>query len=161
MENNSSSKYFWIILVLLILAGIVYSIKFIKPNEAPYQVLTPTNYSPGTKISLYKNAPPDFPKELILENQTLNYSGTVATQDGHSKTSVSYKSDKTVYQVLALYEDGLPKVGWQVSINSAKPDLAVLTAFKGSEKVLITISNVQPKGAAKSLGVMITFQYEK
>ena len=166
MENNSypsqpksTLKYVLVIVVVLIFIGLVYFLK--NSNNNPIQVLTPNNYESGTKISLYKNTPPNFPEEIILENKTLDYSGTVTTPEGKTQTKVSYKSDKSVSDILVMYKNSLSKNNWQVSVNSVTPNVANFRALKGGDSVLITIATIKQIGTGKDIGALVTFQYEK
>jgi hypothetical protein len=159
MENKS--KTFLILGVVLVIGGLFYFFYFKNLNSTPYQVLTPDSYDLGTTVSLYKNTPPNFPAEVILENKALSYSGTVTAPDGKTQTKVSYQSEKNISDILTMYKDSLPKSGWSVSVNSVSPNVAIFLASKGSESVLITIVTTKQIGTAKDMGALVTFQYEK
>ncbi len=163
MTNNSQSKALLIIGIVLIVIGSFYLFNFKKTTSTP-QVLIPSpqSYNPGTTISLYKSAPSGFPAEIILENKALTYSGVVTSVDGKTQTTVSYKSDKNVSDVLSLYEMTLPKMGWQIFVNSVSPKIsptvAVFHTTKGDVNIFVTVAQI---GSTPSTGSLVTFQYKK
>jgi hypothetical protein len=160
MRNYFNSKFFLIIGLILIIVGIFYIAGLKNPRTTPYQTLTPGSYPAGTTVSLYKDAPSSFPKEIILENKTLEYAGAVKTPDGKTQTKVSYKSDKKVPDVLAMYKEFLPKIGWKVSVKLGSARVAVLETTKGEQKILVTMAIIKENGTAKDIGTLVTFQYE-
>lgn len=152
MQNNSQSKYALVAVAVLILIALVFFLK--NPQDTPYKAL-PSNNETDTTVSLYKNAPPNFPMEVILENKTLDYSGEVKTAQGKTQTTVSYISDKNMQDVVAMYTDSLPKIGWEAKVLSNSANVAIISAAKTDQKIILTISPLKAKG------VMVTFQYDK
>jgi len=155
MNSHSKLKYIFIVLVVLVLIGVVYVLQMTKKPEVPYEVSTPAGYPLGTTVSLYKNVPPGFPEEVLLENEKLNYSGSVDFEQGKSRSmSVSYLSNKSMKDVFDLYTSSLPKLEWNVNVEVGSEKVVVIRAVKGIQSVLITVSPLDNN-------IMVTFQYEK
>lgn len=155
MENHFQSKYFLILGVVLIIVGGFYLLNLENPETIPTAVLVPENYPTGTTVSVYENAPPGFPKEIILENKELDYSGTVVSPEGKVQISVSYISDKSMEEVADLYDRTLPSLGWTVTEQSIYEKVSIVQATKRGQNVLLSIVPLEKGGA------MVTFQYEK
>jgi hypothetical protein len=157
MTNRSTLRYIFIIIIVLILLSLcfiyVFSGKISK--EKPYQTLTPDIYKKGTVVELYKNTPPNFPKEVVLENKTLDYSGTVAVPGSKVQIKVSYVSDKSMQNIVDLYNKSLPSVGWNIVEKTIYTKVSIIRATKGEQSILMSISPI------KEGEVMVTFQYEK
>ncbi|MEK9179322.1 MAG: hypothetical protein AAB893_02535 [Patescibacteria group bacterium] len=149
------SKYVLVVGIILILAGLFYFFNLKNSKVAPYQVLSPEGYEIGTTVSLYKNTPPGFPREIISENKELNYSGTVQAPDGGTQITVSYISDKNIPELVKMYKISLPKNGWTISESAVDDKVATISAFKTIERIIITTATAEDKGT------MVTFQYEK
>ncbi|HEY4505258.1 MAG TPA: hypothetical protein VJG67_01005 [Candidatus Paceibacterota bacterium] len=155
MNSHSKLKYLFIVLVVLVLIGVVYVLQMTKKPEAPYEVSTPSVYPLGTTVSLYRNVPPGFPEEVLLEDERLSYSGSIDFEQGKSRSmSVSYISNKSMKDVFDLYTSSLPKLGWNVNVEVGSEKVVVIRAVKGIQSVLISISPLDNN-------LMVTFQYEK
>ena len=124
-------------------------------RSKPYQVLTPNVYPEGTTISLYKNIPAGFPNDVILEDKTLDYSGTVQNPDGKKQTTVSYISDKNMSEITEMYASSLVENSWKISNSSKFEKVSIIQATKNTENLTITIAPI------KDAKTMVTFQYEK
>lgn len=155
MENKNWFKYLITIIVVLIITGIFYFVVLRNLYTPPKQILTPDIYPSGTTVSLYDEAPSVFPKEVILENKTIKYSGTVAIPGGKTQTSVSYVSDNTMPAIVDIYMGALPNMGWEILAKTVDEKVSLLRASKGDEVILLSISPIK-KGE-----VLVTFQYEK
>lgn len=155
MENKHKLAYVVIIIIVLILTGAVYLLNLKKAYVPPTEVLTPESYPAGTTVSLYDQAPSDFPREVIFENKPLDYSGTVTSPDGKTQTSVSYVSDQSMQAIVDIYVGALPNVGWTVTEKTVYEKVSIIQATKGNENVLISIAPLKEKE------VKVTFQYEK
>lgn len=167
MIDDSRLKYFVaafsiIIFILLLLVFIyVFSVSLPKETEQtnfpikPYQVLTPKEYGHNATVSLYKVIPPIFPKEVVLENKALDYSGVVTDSQGRMQVTVSYISDQDMKSVANLYSRSLPGVGWNITEISTHDRVSIIRITKVEERMLISIAPLQ-KG-----GTMVTFQYEE
>lgn len=154
LEPKSISKYVWVVLSILIVIGVVYLV-FLKSLETkPKAVLTPDSYPKGTTVSLYDSTPPDFPKEVVLEDKTLKYSGTVTNPQGGKQITVSYVSDKSMKDIVAMYET-LPNIGWNITEKSVYEKVSIIKATKGEQSILISIAPLQ------EAETMVTFQFEK
>ncbi|OHB00158.1 MAG: hypothetical protein A3H52_00250 [Candidatus Zambryskibacteria bacterium RIFCSPLOWO2_02_FULL_39_26] len=153
MSNLYKSKLVYLVIFIIIVSTFAYFNydSFINGPE----VIIPGNYPVGTRISLYKDLPPDFPVELILENASLNYSGTVAVPGDKTKTTVSYVSSKSLKDLAVMYENVLKTNDWNISKKTVSQTIAVFLAGKTNQKIILTISSLKDKG------VMVTFQYEK
>src|SRR3989338_8751187 len=114
MEKQLEAKYF--IVVLLVLAAAF--LFFYKVPGQPYKVVGAPEQFPtkGTTISHYKNLPPGFPPELVLESELLATSEIVAIPGGKKQIIVSYVSKLNAEAAMALYVKSLPAVGWNVSV---------------------------------------------
>lgn len=155
MINHSILKYTFIIfIIILLLLGFFYLFS-LNLREKPYEVLTPDVYEVGTTVSLYQNTPPGFPKDLILEEKTLDYSGTVTVPSGKKQTTVSYISNKSMTELVDIYSNALPEKGWQIMAKSVYPKVSVIQAVKKDQSILLSIA------PSKDGEVMITFQYEQ
>lgn len=157
MINQTTLRYSFIIIIVLVLLslGFIYVFSSKIAGEKPYQVLTPEVYEKGTTVSLYKDTPPDFPKEVVLEDKTLDYSGAVTSPQGKTQITVSYVTDKSMQDVVALYSDFLPTVGWSITEKSVYIKVSIIKAFKGTQNVLMSIAPLEGRGT------IVTFQYEK
>jgi len=144
-----------VVIIILLLVGFVYITSVGVFGERPYQVLTPEVYEKGTTVSLYKGTPPKFPEEVILEDKPLDYSGSVVSPQGKTQITVSYISNKTMNELVELYSQTLPSVGWGISEKSIYEKVSIIKTDKGDQSVLLSISPLE-KG-----GVLVTFQYEK
>lgn len=140
-----------IILVCLFFVYLSYSV-FLK--EKPYKVLTPDVYEEGTTVSLYKNVPPEFPKNVIAEEKVLNYSGTVSSPNGKKQITVSYVSDKTMSNLVTLYSEFLPKNNWELIARSVYEKVSIIQISKNERNIMLTIAPI------KDGETMVTFQYE-
>ncbi|MEI6843356.1 MAG: hypothetical protein WCK48_02530 [bacterium] len=155
MENKSNSNYFIVvvILILIIVIGIVFIPELTK--KKPYKVLTPEGYATGTTVSLYDGLPSDFPREIMLEDKKINYSGEVKMPDGRKQINISYISGKNMLDAINLYATELPQKGWVVISNSIAKNTALIQVKKGSQQVSVIIAPV------KVNDIQITFQLEK
>lgn len=155
MEDKHKWAYIIIIIIVLVLTSAVYLINLKKAYVPPMEVLTPDVYPVGTTVSLYEEAPSVFPREVIMENKPLDYSGEVTTPDGKTQVSVSYVSDQAMQAVVDVYVGALPNVGWTVTEKTVYTKVASIKATKGEENILLSIAPVK-EGETK-----VTFQYEK
>lgn len=167
MVDRSKLRYFVVIIAIIIFIllflGYIYIFSITIPKESlqtnsgpkPYQILTPDAYASGTIISLYKEIPPIFPKEVVLENKTLDYSGVVTDVQGKARITVSYVSDKSLKDIVDLYTQSLPGVGWGIAETSVYAKVSIIKITKGEESMLISIAPLQKSGT------MVTFQYEE
>jgi hypothetical protein len=151
MQNNSKLKYFFIVLATVLIALISY---FTYKKHAPYKVYTPENYPAGTVVSLYNSVPPNFPKEVILENMPLKNSSLVKTAQGKTQISLSYVSGKEMNELFTIYRDKLIKNDWQVVDKTASPSSHLFVAENGGKTVIITISKDKDKTS------LVYFQYQ-
>ena len=153
MENSNKYKIVYIIIAVLVILGFIY-FNYNSFLNGP-EVVIPGNYPVGTRISLYDNLPPEFPEELILENNELNYSGTISLPGGITKTTVSYFSDKTLSELVVMYEGALKDNGWSILKKSSSISTGAFQAEMENQKLILTIA------PSKGKGMIITFQYEK
>jgi hypothetical protein len=152
MENNSKLKLYVFVGLFIIIIGVIYLTYL---SSKPKVVFTPDNYPVGTVISLYERVPPMFPREIILEDKELKYSGVVAKPDGKEQITVSYVSDKEAEDLVYLYNNTLKKEGWDVRVKDLRHSNYLLTSTKAEDTVMLTISlNRESKP-------LLTFQYEK
>jgi hypothetical protein len=152
MGNTSKLKLFVFVGLFIIIIFIIY-LSYLSTR--PKTVFTPENYPLGTTISLYERVPPIFPKEVILEDKELKYSGVVSKPDGKKQVTVSYVSDKDAEDLVYLYNNTLKKEGWEVNVKDLRHSNYVLTSTKDQDTVMLTISlNRESKP-------LLTFQYEK
>lgn len=153
----ASSKVKYILIAVIIglaaVAGWLFLPKIFQ--EKPYQVLAPESYATGTTLALFKNIPPDFPSNIVAENKELDYAGTLTTAEGKSQITVSYKSEKSVADLAALYKERLADKNWSVLADSVQPLAAVIEAQRSERKVTVTM------GMIKEGETLVTFQYEK
>ena len=156
MINQTTLRYSFIIIIILVLLslGFIYVFSSKIAGEKPYQVLTPEVYEKGTTVSLYKNIPPDFPKEVVLEDKILDYSGAVTSPQGKTQITVSYVTDKSMQEVVDMYLGSLPGVGWKVAEKSVYIKVSIIKAFKGTQNILMSIAPLEGRGT------IVTFQYE-
>ncbi|OGI82084.1 hypothetical protein A3I95_02085 [Candidatus Nomurabacteria bacterium RIFCSPLOWO2_02_FULL_44_12] len=154
METDTGHKLnpLYVLIVVVVLGGLAYLLIVFKINT-PYQVITPDNYPEGAKISLYQGLPPGFPSDVILEDKELDYSGSVKSADGRTRTTVSYISDSTLSNLVEIYQTSLRANGWEVSVLASSPKMAIIKVLKGQKQVLISLAPLQDK-------VMLTFRYE-
>jgi hypothetical protein len=138
------------LIILLVAAVIFFVVSFI---DRPYKVLSPKSYPSGT-ISLYKDIPSGFPKEVVLEQGTPNSSSKVTSPDIRTQNTVTYISVKQVAELAKEYEANFIANGW---IIKSKTSGKVPTFFviKGDHQLILTISALSPTET------MLTFQYEK
>ena len=141
----------------------------------PYKtVKPPAGYVSGTTFSLYEEAPPGFPKDVILEDKTLKHSVLVAsprdkvsmhqtlastTRNGVIKESIklSYISDKDLLSVATMYRDALPKIDWVLKMQDISKELSIIQLIRGEEMLIITFT---PTVTGDTSDTELTFQYE-
>lgn len=170
MGSHSKIKYFIVITLALLLLVFIYTFLYIKTqnkksntvltqttDREPYQTLTPTNNATNTQVSLYKNAPPDFPKEILPQNITINSSGKVSDPSGKTQITVSYISDKNITDLVDSYNSSLPKNGWNILLKSivTSTNVATIKATKENQSIQIIVTPL------KNQEMIITFQYQK
>ncbi len=153
MEKQTEVKIYWAIGVLIIFIGLIYFFSLGRPSAKPLQVFTRPD---GTTVSTYKNAPPGFPEEIILENKDLKSSAIIVNAAGKTQINVSYVSDRGVSALVDLYKNSLMSKGWKISANALNPKAGTVLAIKNPDSVLVTIV---PQ--LLNQGTMVTFQYEK
>jgi len=154
MTNHSKLRYVVGLLFLLVLVGIYYLVVYFS-GEKPYKVLTPDVYPEGTTVSLYKDVPKSFPKEFILANTTLDYSGELKTPNGKTQTTASFVSNENILYITNSYRASLSNENWSVSVESLTGNAAILKATKNNEVVIVSIVPISPTTT------LITIQYEK
>jgi len=154
MTNHSKLRYVVGLLFLLIVVVLYYLLNNYS-GEKPYEVLTPDVYPEGTTVSLYKDVPKFFPKEFILANTTLDYSGKLETPNGKTQTTVSFVSNENILYIANSYRASLSKENWSVFIESLTENAGILRATKNSEVVIVSIVPISPTTT------LITIQYEK
>ncbi len=118
--KSPSKLNFLIILVSIIAIGAVVYFFVLNREEVPYQVLTPESYPEGSVVSLYKNFPPNFPKELILGGEKIDYSSTVSDQTTDSSIKVSYLLEKSNTEIMEEYNNALSENGCNKSDSRAR-----------------------------------------
>ena len=156
MNHHSKLKYL-LLLFVLVLVVFIYLFYTKIQNEKPSEILNPSSYEVGTKISLYKNAPPGFPTEILSQNTTLDYSGEVTNPSGKIQTTVSYISNSSMQDIVDIYSISLPQNEWNISLKliTASTNVAIIKASKDSRSILITIAPL------KAEEMMVTIQYER
>ena len=147
MEGQSKLKYSLIIIIVLLLLLGAYFVYQSSAIEKPYEVVTQRLYSSTSTVSLYKNIPPGFPKELILENKRIDYSGIFKTPTGSETREVRYITDKTVSDIKDMYKDYLPKIGWTVLPLQETSNSVTIQGIKGVENIQIIIISKEEGGA--------------
>ncbi|HEY4502865.1 MAG TPA: hypothetical protein VJC14_00285 [Candidatus Paceibacterota bacterium] len=152
MENHSKARVL-ITLIILVGLGVGYFLYMESKKEKPYQVVEPESYEPGTTVSLYKSAPPGFPKD-VLSGEVLNYAGTVESPSGKEQITVSYVSNKTIGEALNAYSNSLPTKGWVITKELSYDNVGFLEAKKGEQSLLISASN------EKEDLILVTLQYQ-
>lgn len=152
MEGHSKLKYFFITLLVFLVLVVVYFL-YQTNTVKPYKILVPQSYPEGTTISLYKNIPPDFPGEIILEDKVLDYSGTTAIPNGLKQTTVSYISEKTIGDVMKMYLDYFPTIDWKIKARSDSQNSAIIQVVKENRSVLVMVDKIDKQ-------TKVTFQYE-
>lgn len=152
LKNNSNLVYSVSVIVCIIIVGFFF-IKFNTPK--PTQVLTPEGYPAGTTVSLYDTVPPQLPRDLMVENFPLEYSGVVASPDGREQVTVSYKSDSSIPEAIQLYQDTLNKNKWKAQGKADSYVYGTIIAVKDGKSALISFS------IAGDLKTLVTYQYEK
>ena len=155
METGNKNKLLplSILIVLVVIGGLVYLFGF--KITAPYKILAPDSYPKGTSVFLYNELPPGFPSEVILEGKPLNSSGTVATPNQKSKTTVSYISDETLTELMDMYKKNFTDKGWTIISNTVTKKTVVFQVQKGGKNLVLTLATLG------DTQIMLTFQYEK
>ncbi len=153
MQVNSKSNYFYIFILVVLLLGVGYFVYKNQESNKPFQVLTPTGYPEKTTVSLYKSFPPNFPKELILGDEQIDYSGTVSSPNFDNKVRVTYVSQKSSKEIIDTYTSVASANGWTIATNSVSQNIGVLKATKGEKTLIIS-------AVPGTSGVKVTIQYE-
>ena len=153
MEGHSKLKYFLTLFAILLFFIIVYFFYQVFIIQRPYKTVEISNV-PGTTLASYKNAPPDFPKELLLENEPLTYSNVLVTPYD-KQDIVTYISPNKMSDVVKMYMETLPKIGWVIVNRLDTQNNAVIDASNNTGTVSITIVLVKDNSTA------LTFQYIK
>jgi len=146
-------KSLWLTLIILALAGGAIYL-FIVSRPRPYSVLVPKSSPPGTVVSLFKDLPPGFPKEVVLETTAPIRSGTVAMTDKSTQFSVAYLSGAKLNDLMVSYENSFKGLGWSI-VSKSLTKVGVLQTAKGDQTIVLTIVSLSDKET------MLTFQYEK
>ena len=116
-----------------------------------------SDYSPDNKIvSFDKKLPADFPEGIILEGKELDYSGAVYTVTNKVQTGVSYFSDKTLPDLVTMYENNFTQNGWEISGKKVTDYFIAFDAEKRNQKVHFVVMLTHLKGK-----VRVEFSYEK
>ena len=142
-----------VVIIVVIVGGLVYFGGLKNKNT------TPVNYAPdysplNKKESFGKNLPPDFPAGLILEGKTLDNSEVVHTVTGKKQVTVSYFSDKTLSELVTMYENNFVKNDWTISGKKVTDIYTTFQVEKGSQKVTTTLALTPDK-------VLVVFSYEQ
>jgi hypothetical protein len=155
MQNIFKSKYSLGLFFLIVIILLVFLFKSNKSINNPTQVLAPDGYPEGTTVELWENVPPDFPKEVIIENKKIDHADVVNSKDGKKQITISYTSDKAMPDLAGMYIASFENSGWKMMSNNISPLVATVFVTRNAEKLIITI--VPALGA----GSTATFQYEK
>lgn len=128
-------------------------------TEKPQVIKPQTGYPEGTSIDLYQDAPPGFPKKIILENRPLAHSTIVELPDGKKQYAVSYFSSNDWQTVAKMYEQSLPKNEWKIdnAIYNQATNTAVISASWNDKKIILTASQVQ----SNSGKTLVSLQYQE
>ncbi len=147
-------KYFvYLILFLIFICGLVFLFKNSFSQEVQV-VDSPEGFEEGTKLSIYDQVPPNFPKELILEEGiTTTHASLLNLPDGRNQIKVSYISGKSLRELADMYKFSLIRNGWNPVVNPGD-DVVVVSAAREEDKFTATF--VRGSG-----GTSVTFQYEK
>jgi hypothetical protein len=154
-ETHQNFKSIYIIVGLVVLVGVGYFF-FTSGHDTnpPEKVITPSGYPAGSKISVYKNLPANFPGEVLLEGKEINNAGTLTTPNKPTITTVSYVSDKSVLELMPMYLNNFTNLGWNIDSKSTLKGIGKIQAEKDGGKINLIISPFLKKTA-------LTFQYEK
>jgi hypothetical protein len=155
--SHSKAKIVLAIIIVIILGLVYFFYPKLKPlfGVKPYQTITSEESGTGATIDLYKDVPPSFPKEIFVEKFTLENANTVVGADGRTHITLSYISPNPVASSTDLYVASLSKNNWTNIRPVPLTNLATITAKKGSESIILTITR------ARFTDSKITFQYEK
>jgi hypothetical protein len=151
---SNSKRYIVVILFLVILIGLYYLVGYLS-SPKPYEVLSPEVYEKGTTVSLYKDVPSSFPKEFILSNTKLDYSGELKIPNGKTQTTVSFVSNENLLYIINSYRASLSKENWSVGVESLTENAGILRVTKKEETVMISVVPIN------STETLITVQYDK
>jgi hypothetical protein len=138
------------LIILLVAAVIFFVVSFI---DRPYQVISSKSYPSGT-ISLFKDLPSGFPKEVVLEQGTPTSSNKITSPDVNTQNTVTYISVKSVAELAKEYEANFIANGWTIK-SKTTGKVPTFFVIKDEHKLILTIS------ALSSTETMLTFQYEK
>lgn len=154
---HSKVKIIVVLAILIILSGAYFAYPQISQfvDAKPYQTIPPEESGTGATISLYKDIPPGFPKEILEKSITLESSNTVVDSSGKTHITISYISDFSVSEASTIYLESLSKNNWTEVHPVPLPNLTTISAKRGSETLIITLTR------ARFSDSKITFQYEK
>ncbi len=160
MENNSNSKFKYfvvasLIIVLVIISAFLFGSHYLDLGAKPTQVLDSTFYPEGTTIELWAQIPPDFPKELILENNQITHADVVNLAGNKKQITVTYTSKTDVSALAQRYLASIENSDWMLGVNNINPAVSTILAKRESETLIITLI---PKVGGET---EVTFQYEK
>lgn len=149
MEYKDSFKKALIGLAILLVASLAITlfIKVILKDKNPESAQTadqiPLNAKTDVPVSqLPKNIPTDLPQE---EDVSVVDNYNVAMQGGGDEGARMYLTKKSIDENVKIYSDYLEQKGWvDISLRSY-PNLKVISAKKGSQNMLINISDSQDK----------------
>ncbi len=152
MISHSKSSHTFILLLILIIFGYVVYQKLSVP--APTKTIYPESYPSGTKVSVYDQLPPSFPKGIVSQDR-FHSSGEVTLSSGKVQSTVSYMTRDSILPVSVQYKKTLLDKGWQLSQTSTGADYFSASFSKGTETMMLTIGHIKD-------GVyLVTLQYEK
>ena len=150
IKTKNNALLFSVIVIAVAVGVLVYLGAFKNSKNLSY-------YSPDNKIvSFDKKLPADFPEGIILEGKELDYSGAVYTVTNKVQTGVSYFSDKTLPDLVTMYENNFTQNGWEISGKKVTDYFIAFDAEKRNQKVHFVVMLTHLKGK-----VRVEFSYEK
>lgn len=139
---NNNKKWAAIALLVVVAAGAWFLlVKLEKKNAANKAKPAPLVKAQKMDVDFSKT-PQKFPADIPLEknaNITQNYNAT--TPEGVFQATRVFETSKSLADNMTLYTDFLNKNGWKISSTIDKPSLKSIIGKKGSETLLINITD--------------------
>lgn len=157
MEQNDYNKklrlivgVFSIILIIIIF----YLFDFFK-KDRPEKIITPEVYDTGTEVSIYKDVPKSFPKELILNDFIVDYVGEVSDGDSYFLATFSFKVGDSFENIKERYISNLKNLGLLFTSEVDNAEVSVLNVYINEQRYVVSLSYLS------STESMVTIQSNK
>ncbi len=144
------------IIVILLVAAVLFAVNGLRHGAATNPVATNpvTPAIPGAATDSATNPPAaPFPAGLPIESNAASVSAYhTAGKDGMTQFTYQYVSFAALGDTMLAYQKYFTNAGWTVKVGVDVPSAKVLSATKGNETALVTLS-ANPGGASARVNI--------